>query len=395
MPGSKTLLPGLLYYGEGETDMELQELLASLPRGKADKPMALPTDDLIFDPANIDGAYSDLDPAASGCVILMFSKDMDPSVSGRVTLDGMPLPKCILKSMPQMMGLWVVGIGVRGFATEYGKQYTLHVEGFCDTDGNEMNPQDFMVTVPAMEKPEAEYAEHEEIALRAAREGIVLLKNSGVLPLERGCVLNLFGKGIYRFRSSAAGAGQINPRYRVSLPDAVKPDFVLNRELVDFYRCDLDLCPDQGILEQAKALSDTAVLLIERGARENMENNSAKGGYYLTDEEDALLRTLRAEFTKLIVILNVGHPIDVSFVEKYRVDALLYNGFGGMLAGQALVDVLCGRENPSGKLPDTWAKDYFDIPASRNFYDSVDKPLLTGDAEVYVDTVYEEGIYVG
>lgn len=389
------MLPGIALYKGEETNMELQALLASLPRGKEDKPLALPTDDLTFDPGNIDGAYSMLDPAASGCVILMFSKDMDPAVSGRAFLDGAALPKCILKCMPQMMGLWVVGIGLRGYATEYGKTYTLRVEGFADTHGNVMDPQEFPITLPSMEQPRQEYADHEAVALQAAREGIVLLKNNGALPLQAGTVLNLFGKGIYRFRSSAAGAGQINPRYRVNLLDAAQPDFKLNRELVDFYRCDLDLCPDLGMLERARALSDTAVMLIERGARENMDNNSAKGGYYLTDREDALICALRERFKKLIVILNVGHPIDVGFAEKYSVDALLYNGFGGMLAGKALVDVLSGRENPSGKLPDTWAKDYFDIPASRNFYDSGDKPLLDGDAPVYLDTVYEESIYVG
>lgn len=375
--------------------MEFQELLASLPRGKEDKPLCLPTGELVFDPFNIDGAFADLDPAASGCIILMFSKPMDPAVPGRATLDGVRLPKCVLKSMPQMMGLWVVGIGLRGFATEPGKQYILHIEGFTDTDGNEMNPTDYPITVPAMEEPKPEYARHEDVALRAAREGIVLLENNGVLPLQQGSVLNLFGKGMYRFRTSAAGAGEINPRYRVGILDAAEPDFALNRELVDFYRYDLDLCPPEDILLRAKAQADTAVMLIERGAKENKDNNSAKGSFYLTDEEDALLRALRHTFSHLVVILNVGHPIDVSFVKEYSVDAVLYNGFGGMLAGRALVDVLCGKETVSGKLPDTWAKDYFDIPTSRNFYDSADKPFLDGDAPVYVDTVYEEGIYVG
>ena len=262
--------------------MELHEILASLPRGKEDKPLCLPTDDLVFDPCNIDGAYYNLDPAASGCVILMFSKAMDPSIFGRATLDGVPLPKCVLRSMPQMGGLWVVGIGVRGYATQFGKQYTLHVEGFCDTDGNEMNPQDFVITVPAMEEPQPRYAEHEMVALRAAREGIVLLKNNGVLPLACGSGLNLFGKGINRFRTSASGAGEINPRYRVSLLDAAEQDFVVNRELAAFYNYELDLCPPADILERAVALSNTAVMLIERGARENRDNNTEKGCYYLT-----------------------------------------------------------------------------------------------------------------
>ena len=373
--------------------MELHEILASLPRGKEDKPLCMPTGELVFDPWNIDGPYGHLDPEASGCIVLMFSKAMDPAFAGKAFLDGVALPKCVLRSMPQMGGLWVVGIGLRGFATEFGRRYILHVEGFRDTDGNEMNPQDFPITVPAMEAPRAEYAAHEEIALRAAREGIVLLKNSGVLPLKQGSVLNLFGKGIFRFRTSAGGAGEIHPRYRVGLVEATRKEFAVNRELVDFYRCDLDLCPPADMLRRAKLLSDTAVMMIERGANENKDNNSAKGGFYLTDAENALLKVLRDQFTHLIVILNVAHPIDVRFAENC--DALVYNGLGGMLAGQALTDVLCGKENPSGKLPDTWAKDYFDIPASRNFYDSVDKPYLPGDSGVYVDTVYEEGLYVG
>ena len=373
--------------------MELNELLASLPRGKNDKPLCMPTDDLVFDIWNIDGKYGHLDPDASGCVVLMFSKPMDPEILGSATLDGIPLVKVALRAMPQMGGLWVVGIGVRGLAVQPGKQYTLHVEGFRDTDGNEMTPQDFTVTVPAMESPKARYAAHEEIALRAAREGIVLLKNNGALPLAQGSALNLFGKGIYRFRTSAGGAGEINPRYRIGILDGAKDTFKVNPELVDFYRYDLDLCPPADMLDRARVRSDTAVIFIERGANENRDNNSARGSYYLTDAETALLKTLRATFARLVIVLNVGHPMDVSFAECC--DALIYNGLGGMLAGQALMDVLSGAENPSGKLPDTWAKDYFDIPASRNFYDSVDKPCLDGDSHVYVDTVYEEGLYVG
>lgn len=375
--------------------MELQNIMASLPRGKEDKPLCLPTDDLVFDPNNIDGKYGHLDPEASGCVVLMFSKPMDPTVSGEATLDGMELPRVELRCMPQMMGLWVVGIGLRGFATEAGKCYQLHVEGFQDTDGNQMDPQDFPIQVKAMGQPEAKYSEHEQIALRAAREGIVLLKNNGVLPFQKGTVLNLFGKGIHRFRTSSAGAGEINPRYRIDLLRAIGQDehFSVNQELADFYRWEMDLIPDTGMLARAREKSDTAVMIIERGARENRDNNTAKGGFYLTDNENALLKTLRTEFAHFVVILAVGHPMDVTFGESC--DALVYIGLGGMLGGKALCDVLSGRENPSGKLPDTWAQDYFDIPSSRNFYDSVDKPYLDGDSQIYVDTVYEEGIYVG
>ena len=90
-------------------------------------------------------------------------------------------------------------------------------------DGNEMNPQDFTVRGVEKVKPKPEDAAHEQIALEAAREGIVLLKNEAeVLPLKKGTVLNLFGRGIHEFRIGAVGAGKINPRYSVNFVEAVR-----------------------------------------------------------------------------------------------------------------------------------------------------------------------------
>ncbi len=375
----------------------MQEFFANLPRGKEDKPMLLAFGEISYNPDDVDGLYYMLDRDFSGCAVLQFAKPMDPEIPGRATLDGVELPKCVLKMLPVMMGLWALGIPLRGYACEYGKSYTLHVEGFTDTDGNEMAPTDLTVKCSDRVDPRPEYAPHEAIALRAAREGIVLMKNNGLLPLKKGTVLNLFGKGVHQFRTGAVGAGKINPRYSVNFLRAIREnsDFTLNPELVDFYRCDRDAIPGAKMLQRAKEQSDIAVLLITRGCGENLDNSSARGEYYLSDDEEALLKALRDEFARVAVILNVGFPMDVTFAEKYSVDALLYSGFGGMLAGQALCDVLSGRENPSGKLPDTWARDYFDIPASRNFYDCVDKPRLDADQDVYLDTVYEEGIYVG
>lgn len=376
--------------------MELQDILSALPRGKEDKPLLLPIDDLTFDPWDIDGRHFEQSPEASGCVVLMFSKNMDPNIPGKAYLDGMEVHKCALRSMPAMMGLWVVGISLRGYATEPGRTYLLRVEGFADTDGNVMQPTEYPVRVPQMPKPEGKYAEHENVALCAATEGIVLLKNENALPLPGGSYVNFFGS-LGRFRTAAAGAGNVNPRYRVGIRQAVEADdrFCLNRELADWYSHDDMPIPDVAMLSRAREKSDTAIMLIDRSARESRDNHSGKGGFLLADAEEELLNALHRHFSKLIVILNVGHPIDVTFAERYAVDAVLYNGFGGMLAGQALWDVLCGDKNPSGKLPDTWAMNYQDIPSSRNFYDCADKPLLNGDAPVYVDTVYEEGIYVG
>ena len=67
-----------------------------------------------------------------------------------------------------------------------------------------------------------------------------------------------------------------------------------------------------------------------------------------------------------------------------------------MLGGKALVNVMTGKVNPSGRLPDTWALHYDDIPSSKNFYNAVDgNTYIATDVDIWLDTVYEEDIYVG
>lgn len=378
--------------------MGMEDFFAQLPREKEDKPLLFGMGPLTYDFHDIDGLYFMLDRRLSGCLILMWAKPMNPDVVGRITLDGKEITKYVLTSMAQMGYMWILGVPLRGLVREYGKEYTLHVEGFMDTDGNEMNPQDFTVKAVDRVQPDKAYAEHEKIALQAATEGIVLLENKGhLLPLKQGTNINLFGKGIHQFRNGAVGAGKITPRYSIDLDEAIRESgvFSLNEEMIEFYSCDEDDIPSEEMLDNAKNKSDIAVMLISRAAGENMDSSSAKGEYYLSDKEEALLKKLSEEFAHTIVILNVGYPMDVTFVEKYNVDALLYTGFGGMLGGPAIVDILSGKENPSGKLTDTWAKDYFDIPSSRNFYDCVDKPRLDAECDTYIDTCYEEDIYVG
>lgn len=378
--------------------MDPQEFFANLPRGKEDKPLLFSFGPITYNHHDIDGLYSMLDKDFSGCILMNFAKPMNDKVKGTVTLDGQTVKHHCLKFMPIMGNLWVLAVRVRGLISEYGKEYVLHVEGFVDEDGNEMNPQDFTVQSVERVYPQEQYAAHEAIALQAAEEGIVLLENKDdVLPLKKNTTLNVFGKAMHQFRVSAAGAGKINPRYIIDFFEAVREGdvFELNEELVDFYRCDEDAVPEEMVLQNARSRSDTAVMMITRSACENIDNSSAKGEYYLSDEEDVLMRKLSESFAHVIVILNTAYPIDVSFVSKYQIKGLIYLGIAGMLAGPALLHVLSGKINPSGKLTDTWAKDYFDIPSSRNFYDSVDKPLLDTDGGVYMDTCYEEDIYVG
>lgn len=91
-----------------------------------------------------------LDRRLSGCLLMMWAKPMNPDIQGTVTLDSRVVSGCINQYMEVMGNMWVLGIPLRGLVTEYGREYQLHVEGFVDMDGNEMNPQDF--TVRGVEK---------------------------------------------------------------------------------------------------------------------------------------------------------------------------------------------------------------------------------------------------
>ena len=82
--------------------------------------------------------------------------------------------------------------------------------------------------------------------------------------------------------------------------------------------------------------------------------------------------------------------------DTYQIEAVLWCGFPGMLGGKAIVEIMDGRVNPSGRLPDTWSLDYWDIPASANFYQPEHvEEALGADSGEYVNTCYEEDIYVG
>lgn len=378
--------------------MGMEDFFASLPRGKEDAPLLFAMGPLEYDFHDVDGLYYMLDRRLGGCLIMMWAKPMDDSVTGQVSVDGKPLEGSVLLSMKEMMGMWILGIPLRGIVNSYGKVYKLHVEGYKDTDGNFMNPQDFEITAGEKRLPDEKYAMHEEVALQAATEGVVLLENKrSVLPISKGETLNLFGSAVHQFRNGAVGAGKITPRYSINFIEAIRQsdDFSLNEELVSFYANGKDTLPDTNMLVRAKEKSDKAFMMISRAAGENQDTSTAKGEYYLTDAEETLMEALSKEFKDLIVILNIGYPISMSFVDKYGISGLLYCGFGGMRGGEALLNIITGAENPSGKLPDTWAMDYYDIPASRNFYDANGRKRLVADCQEYVDTVYEEDIYVG
>lgn len=354
---------------------------------------------ITFDPDDKLGSMYMLDHDFKGCVTMGVSKEVIPE-SGCVLLDGQKVPH-VVKKIQIMSGfeVFMLGVQLAGRLVDYGVRARLSISGFTDLNGNVMIPAEFEVITREQTGPLPQYAEHEAIALQAAEEGIVLLKNDGhALPVPPS-TLNVVGEGVYFFQTCAVGAGKINPRYQVDFRQAVDadPNYMLNHELAAFFQAEPQGVPEDALLRRAAEKSDTVVMILVRSSGENMDNSTAPGEYALTDNEKALLRALNRHFAKVVLVLNVGYPIAMDFADDIHVSAILYNGFGGMLAGQALLNVLAGRTTPSGRLTSTWAKTYDDLPSAGNFYDCYHNEMqrYTADFGPHLTTRYDEGVFMG
>ena len=314
---------------------------------------------------------------------------------GRATVDGVALTGW---EAVELHGLHLLFIPVGEVAWTCDRSHSVVLEGFQTPGGRRFPRCAFRVRTAKRRDSQPVYEAHDAEALNAAREGMVLLRNeNAALPLAPQATLNCLGRGQHLWRYSADGASRINPRWVPDFHRAVAEHsrFTVNEELSAFFRDPRAGVPDAGMLARARARCDAALVFIERRSGEMLDNRPIPGDYYLTGEELALLRAARAAFGRVIVILNTGYPIGMDWLKEIPVDAVLYTGFAGMLGSWALVELLDGRTNPSGHLPDTWAWDYRDNPVSCNY-----PTLGAGEGEVQEDAegvrvYYEEDIYMG
>lgn len=360
------------------------------------KPIVSPYKGLRYDIDEIETSMYMFNHLCSGCIIFKFNEPV--SSNGRVFLNGnihtdWKLTEFIFNNSSILI------IYLRGYLTEYDSSADICIEDFSSISGQKMDSTHFKVLVGPRRNTQSKYAENDAVALKAACESIVLLKNEDdTLPIKKNKILNFFGKGYSEYRNCAVGAARINPRIYRSIKQAVEEtsDFTINKSLDDFYKVPNNRLPASEVLIKAKSDNDLAIIVFTRGSGENIDNRPIKGEYYLSDEEDKLLEAVTDFFSKTVVVLNTGYPIDVSFLDKYKIDACIYTGFGGMFATDALIEVLSGKTNPSAKLPDTWPMDYFDSPSSKNFLNfKENQKVLQTDDKLWSQICYEEGIYVG
>ncbi|MDR1135067.1 MAG: glycoside hydrolase family 3 C-terminal domain-containing protein [Clostridiales Family XIII bacterium] len=207
----------------------------------------------------------------------------------------------------------------------------------------------------------------------AAAEGMVLLENDGALPLASGAKVSVFGAGQVNFIKGGTGSGDVNVDYTVNLLNGMRNKDADGKIILDAvtaakYAADANFTLTQADVDAARALSDVAVIVISRNSGEGSDRSAGAGDYYMSAEELAMVSLVNASFDNVVIVMNVGGIVDMTWTENYdKIKAVLLAGQPGMEGGNAVADVLCGDSYPSGKLADTFARNYNDYPSSSHF----------------------------
>ena len=286
-----------------------------------------------------------------------------------------------------------------------------------------------------------------EVAEEIMEDGIVLLKNESLLPLNETKKLNVFGWESINPAYGGAGSGGINDLYDiVSLNQGLEnAGFSINQELVDFYNNYGADNPEMSIQKQswtlpeppvdtysdeliksAKEYSDVAVVVLSRKAGEGhndipmdvrkaaYDNNSdeyddfPEGEHYLqlSQTERDMVDMVCSNFDNVIVVYNGANQFELGFADEYpQIKSVVWCPGTGNVGFNALGKVFSGEVNPSGKTPDTFIYDMTTAPwwnnaektEYTNLADMAVEGMNAGTAQVYAPafTNYVEGIYVG
>lgn len=256
-----------------------------------------------------------------------------------------------------------------------------------DLDRNVRRILELIVKTPEFMRPgkpqdgpsAASLKAHSDVALRAARDGMVLLENNGALPFnttdEEGepVRIALYGDGCHK--TVTCGKGAVIADHETSLAEG--------------------LVNEGYLIASSDAEADAAIVMITRDSGARLDK-SVKD-FNLTSAEKNLVRSVCARFhamgKKVAVILNVGHVIETSTWKKLP-DAILLSWWPGQEAGDAIAQIVSGKVNPSGKLAQTFPITLADIASTYNF--PIKDAAKDGSDKRNIDfTLYQEGVYVG
>jgi len=274
---------------------------------------------------------------------------------------------------------------------------------------------------------------HAQITRKSASEGMVLLKNEGVLPLEKGKNAALIGVYSYDFIAGGTGSGDVNEAYTVSLEEGLaNTGFSVNQKAKEAYQKHKNSDPeafekpegmsamfnpylppemtyDEALMQEIAAESDMAIITIGRNSGEGGDR-VVEDDFLLSDKEKEMLaitcKAFHAVNKKVVVVLNIGGVIETASWKDLP-DAIVLAWQGGQEGGNAVADILSGNVNPSGKLTMTFPVAVDDHASNANFPQNglpmQMTDMLFGKDEVPEDemvknvdyTEYKEGIYVG
>jgi beta-glucosidase len=244
-----------------------------------------------------------------------------------------------------------------------------------------------------------------QFAKEVAAEGAVLLKNENqTLPIKFNEKVAVFGRIQNSYYKSGTGSGGlVNVDYVVSILDGLRNSgqVKVDEHLADIYQqwvndhpfekgagwgqepwSQVEMEISDEVVSKAASENDVAIVIIGRTAGEDQDARNESGSYLLTELEEKLIEQVSNHFPRCAVVLNVGNIIDMKWVEKHQVPAVMYVWQGGMEGGNAVADVLTGKVNPCGKLSNTISIDLDDVFSTRNF----------GRKDY---NFYQEDIYVG
>ena len=265
--------------------------------------------------------------------------------------------------------------------------------------------------------------DHRKLAREAAAEGFVLLENKDhFLPLAKGSKVGLYGAGAIRTIKGGTGSGDVNERDSVNIFQGMKNagyDVTSSEWLEDYdklyvqarldwkneiftklngddtkffdaYSATPFFMPSGNPIDEEKAAADgadTAFFVLARIAGENKDRFDTEGDYFISKEEKAILAQVSRCYKNVVLVINTGGLMDLAFVEEFdNIRSILQYVQAGQEGGNAFADVVSGDVTPSGKMTDTWAKDYYDYPGAEVY------SYKSGDL---MKEKYEEGIFVG
>ncbi len=227
---------------------------------------------------------------------------------------------------------------------------------------------------------DVDWEAHNTLAAEIAEDCAVLLKNDGVLPLEKSDKLLVVGDLFDKMRYQGSGSSMINPAFLTT------PKTAFDKQKVTYKFCrgyaENKLGADEKLIAEAiAAAQDYDKILVFAGLTDYVESEGGdRENMRLPENQLAVIDALIKSGKKVVVVLYGGSPMELPFADK--VSAILNMYLPGQNGGTATYNLLFGIKTPCGKLAETWVKSYDDVPFAKDF----SKTLIE---------IYKESVFVG